>query len=42
MNGTDFVVQCWRYDFPGGHVRGIDLITVRDGKITGKLAYVKG
>ena len=25
-----------------GHVRGVDLLRVRDGKITEKLAYVKG
>ena len=26
----------------GGHVRGIDVIRVRDGKISAKLSYVKG
>jgi ketosteroid isomerase-like protein len=36
------VVQRWRYDWAGGHVRGIDVITVSDGKVTEKLAYVKG
>jgi hypothetical protein len=36
------VVQRWRYDWSGGHVRGVDLFTVRDGKIAEKLAYVKG
>jgi hypothetical protein len=36
------VVQRWRYDWDGGHVRGIDVITVSDGKVTEKLAYVKG
>jgi uncharacterized protein (TIGR02246 family) len=36
------VVQCWRYDWAGGHVRGIDVFTVRDGLVAGKLAYVKG
>jgi ketosteroid isomerase-like protein len=25
-----------------GHVRGVDIITVRDGKVAAKLAYVKG
>lgn len=25
-----------------GHVRGVDIITVRDGKIAAKLSYVKG
>lgn len=36
------VVQRWRYDWDGGHVRGIDLFKVSDGKITEKLSYVKG
>jgi len=41
MTGTR-VVQRWRYDFDGGHVRGVELVTVREGLITEKLAYVKG
>jgi hypothetical protein len=36
------VVQRWRYDWVGGHVRGIDLFTVKDGLVTEKIAYVKG
>ncbi|HWG63428.1 MAG TPA: nuclear transport factor 2 family protein [Streptosporangiaceae bacterium] len=36
------VVQRWRYDWQGGHVRGVDIITVTDGKVSEKLAYVKG
>jgi ketosteroid isomerase-like protein len=36
------VVQRWRYDWSGGHVRGIDVITVRDGLLSEKLSYVKG
>ena len=36
------VVQRWRYDWAGGHVRGIDVITVENGSVTEKLAYVKG
>ena len=36
------VVQCWRYDWDGGHVRGVDIFTVREGLLTGKTAYVKG
>ena len=36
------VVQYWRYDWDGGHVRGIDIFTVRDGLVAEKLAYVKG
>jgi ketosteroid isomerase-like protein len=38
----DHVVQRWRYDWDGGHVRGVDVIKVRDGLVTEKLAYVKG
>lgn len=38
----DRVVQRWRYSFAGGHVRGVDLFRVRDGKIAEKLSYVKG
>ena len=38
----DRVVSRWRYDFSGGHVRGVDLFTVRDGLVAEKLAYVKG
>jgi uncharacterized protein (TIGR02246 family) len=38
----DRVVQRWRYDWDGGHVRGVDVITVRDGLISEKLSYVKG
>ena len=37
----------WRYtwknaDGTSGHVRGVDLLLVRDGKIAETLAYVKG
>ncbi len=37
----------WRYrytagDGTAGHIRGIDLFRVRDGKVAEKLAYVKG
>ncbi len=44
----DRCVVCWRYrwaqDAPGkpGYVRGVDIFRVRDGKISEKLAYVKG
>jgi ketosteroid isomerase-like protein len=38
----DRCVVRWRYDWPGGHVRGVDLFRVRDGKVAEKLAYVKG
>ena len=36
------LVQRWRYDWSGGHIRGVDVIAVRDGLVTEKLAYVKG
>jgi ketosteroid isomerase-like protein len=36
------VVQRWRYDWGSGHVRGMDLITLRDGRIAEKFSYVKG
>ena len=36
------VVQRWRYAWEGGHIRGVDLLTVTAGKITEKLSYVKG
>lgn len=32
----------WRYDWAGGHVRGVDVYTVLAGQVTQKLAYVKG
>lgn len=34
----------WAEDRPGrpGHVRGVDLFTVRGGKVAAKLSYVKG
>jgi uncharacterized protein (TIGR02246 family) len=38
----DRVVQLWRYVWADGHVRGIDVFRVRDGKVAEKLSYVKG
>lgn len=32
----------WRYDWGAGHVRGVDLFRVHDGKIAEKRSYVKG
>ena len=38
----------WRYTYTDmatgaqGHIRGIDLFRVRDGKVAEKLSYVKG
>src|SRR5260221_6268334 len=33
----DRVVQLWRYSWDGGHVRGVDVIRIRDGKVAEKL-----
>ena len=38
----DRVVQRWCYRWDGGHVRGVDVFRVRDGKVAEKLSYVKG
>jgi len=38
----DRVVQLWTYSWDGGHVRGIDVFLVRDGKVAEKRSYVKG
>jgi ketosteroid isomerase-like protein len=45
----DRVVSRWTYRWggngpgsTGGHVRGVDLFRVRDGKVAEKLSYVKG
>jgi uncharacterized protein (TIGR02246 family) len=40
--GTDRAVLQWRYSWSGGHVRGVDLMRLRDGQIAETLAYVKG
>jgi len=32
----------WVYDWGGGHVRGVDVFRVADGKVAEKLSYVKG
>ncbi|MDQ1437593.1 MAG: hypothetical protein QOK43_1222 [Acidimicrobiaceae bacterium] len=34
--------QRWRYDWGDGHVRGVDVMRIRDGKVAEKLSYVKG
>jgi ketosteroid isomerase-like protein len=38
----DRVVVPWNAVWDGGHVRGVDLFRVRDGKVAEKLSYVKG
>ncbi len=35
-------VYHWKRDGVEGHVRGVDLFRVRDGKVAEKLSYVKG
>jgi ketosteroid isomerase-like protein len=32
----------WNCRFNGGHVRGVDVVRVRDGKVAEILSYVKG
>lgn len=38
----DRCVVRWRYLWGEGHVRGVDVMRVRDGKVSEKLSYVKG
>ena len=38
----DRVVQLWTYSWDGGHIRGVDVMRVRDGRVCEKLSYVKG
>lgn len=38
----DRAVVTWRYDWGDGHVRGVDLMRVRDGRVSETRAYVKG
>jgi ketosteroid isomerase-like protein len=38
----DHCVVRWRYDWGAGHVRGVDVHRLRDGKIAETYAYVKG
>jgi len=42
VEAGDRVVIRWRYDYAGGHVRGVDLFRIRDGLVAEKFAYVKG
>jgi ketosteroid isomerase-like protein len=42
FSSGDRVVQLWRYSWSGGHVRGVDVLRIRDGKVAEKLSYVKG
>ena len=38
----DRALVLWRYDWGDGHVRGVDVMRVRDGKVAETFAYVKG
>ncbi len=38
----DRCVVRWRYTWGDGHVRGADLMRVREGRVSEKLSYVKG
>jgi ketosteroid isomerase-like protein len=42
ITAGDRAVVRWRYQWADGHVRGIDLLRVRDGRVAESLAYVKG
>jgi len=42
VEAGDRVLIRWRYDYAGGHVRGVDLFLVRDDLVAEKVAYVKG
>ena len=42
IDGEERVVTRWRYNFDGGHVRGVDVFRVRDGLVAEKFSYVKG
>jgi ketosteroid isomerase-like protein len=41
-DGAERAVVRWRYDWGEGHVRGVDIVRVRDGRLAESLAYVKG
>ena len=41
-DGVDRAVVRWRYDWGQGHVRGVDIVRVRNGRLAESLAYVKG
>lgn len=38
----DRCVVRWHFSFGHGHVRGVDVIRIRGGKLAEKLSYVKG
>jgi ketosteroid isomerase-like protein len=38
----DRCVVRWRYNWEDGYVRGVDVMRMRDGKVSEKFSYVKG
>lgn len=42
IGADDRVVARWTYRWGDGHVRGVDVLRVRDGLVAEKLSYVKG
>ncbi len=42
ITAGDRALVLWRYSWAHGHVRGVDVIRVRDGQVAESLAYVKG
>lgn len=40
--GDGRAVRRWRYDWGAGHVRGMDVFRIRDGRVAETLSYVKG
>ena len=38
----DRCIVRWKYTWGEGHVRGVDVLRVRNGKVSEKLSYVKG
>lgn len=42
IGAGDRAVVRWTFDWGNGHVRGVDVLRIRDGKVAEKLSYVKG
>jgi ketosteroid isomerase-like protein len=42
ITAGDRALVLWRYSWADGHVRGADVMRVRDGQVAESLAYVKG
>jgi ketosteroid isomerase-like protein len=42
ITAGDRVVVLWRFSWADGHVRGVDVMRVRDGRVAESFAYVKG